>query len=180
MSDKDGDGKCGVAPTRERPGTTRIGVTHRVLLTDPPYEDEHGTGQAAGGSAQPDESRRVRFYIMLNRYPDGRPCEVFVKASHGYQGWCDAVARLVSLLLQHGVGVEVICRQLAHGHFAPFGMVPRFGFARSFPDYLARWMLGECGTRSAESHATEDGTADGGRQVRNHRSTGASPVVASA
>lgn len=81
------------------------------------------------------------FYITLNFYPDGRPCEVFTKATHGYQGWCDAICRLMSLLLQHGVPVEAICRQLEHAHFSPCGMVPGFGFARSFPDYLARWII---------------------------------------
>ena len=108
-------------PPRERPPLERDGVTHKVTLRE-------ATGEA------------VDFYITLNRYPDGRPCEVFVKASRGYQGWTDVLSRLVSLLLQHGVPLDAICRQLEYAHFTPCGMVPEFGFARSFPDYLARWM----------------------------------------
>ena len=110
---------CGAV--RQRPPTDRSGVTHKVTLGEPPEP-------------------RVDFYITLNRYPDGRPCEVFTKAGGGLQGWCDAICRLMSVLLQHGVPLETICGQLLRSHFAPCGMVPGFGFARSFADYLARWV----------------------------------------
>ena len=109
------------APERRKPMRDREGATHKVSLNEP------GVG-------------RVDFFITLNRFSDGRPCEVFTKATHGYQGWCDAISRLVSMLLQHGVPVETICKQLAYASFAPRGMVPGFGMAHSFPDYLARWM----------------------------------------
>lgn len=122
------------AVAREKPTRTRGGVTGKVTL----YESEAAPGVAADA---------IDFYVTLNRFPDGRPCEVFVKATGGYQGWCDALARLVSVMLQHGITVETIGQQLAHAHFAPFGMVPEFGFARSFPDYLARAVLGERGTQ---------------------------------
>jgi len=116
------------SPDRERPARDRSGVTHKVTLGESPDE-------------------RTDFYITLNRYPDGRPCEVFAKATKGYQGWCDALCRLMSLLLQHGIEPKAICRQLAFSHFAPFGRVPGFGFARSFPDYLARWIERELGEK---------------------------------
>jgi hypothetical protein len=128
-------------PERGRPTMNRAGVTHKVTLGEMPDERTDRTASSA--------CRQVDFYITLNRYPDGRPCEIFAKATNGYQGWCDAVCRLVSLLLQHGVQPETICRQLAFAHFAPCGRVPglelggRSWFARSFVDYLARWMEGD-------------------------------------
>ena len=118
---------------RERPPMDRWGVTHKVTLYGPQQQSD---GPHAAGQAQ----AAVDFYVTLNRYPDGRPCEVFVRTGGGHQGWCDAIGRLVSLLLQHGVPMGAVCRQLEFAHFAPFGMVPGFGFARSFTDYLARWM----------------------------------------
>jgi hypothetical protein len=111
---------------RMKPPGERLGMTHKVTLGEHPEAP-------------------TDFYITLNRFPDGRLCEVFTKATNGYQGWCDAVSRLVSLLLQHGVPLEAICEQLRHAHFAPCGRVPHFGFARSFVDYLVRWMESQCG-----------------------------------
>ena len=157
--------ECPEAANRKRPATDRQGITHKVTLFEPSHQSTHGAGQAAGAPeasafAGPtaDMSPRcsadggaVDFYITLNRYPDGRPCEVFAKATNGYQGWCDAVCRLVSLLLQHGVELQAICRQLAFAHFAPCGRVPslepggRSWFARSFVDYLARWLESQVG-----------------------------------
>jgi hypothetical protein len=116
--------ECPEAANRERPATDRQGITHKVTLGESPDD-------------------RTDFYITLNRYPDGRPCEVFAKATGGYQGWCDCLARLMSLLLQHGVPVAVMCGQLERAHFPPFNMVPGARHARSFPDYLARWMEGQ-------------------------------------
>ncbi len=142
--------ECPEAPERERPATNRQGVTHKVTLGEPLHQSKDGGGQAAGAPEAsprcPADGGAVEFYVTLNRYPDGRPCEVFTKATNGYQGWCDAICRLISLLLQHGVATDAICRQLRHAHFAPFGLVAGSGFARSFPDYLARWLMGQVST----------------------------------
>ena len=122
-------------PERRKPMRDRAGVTHKVSLNEPGVGlVDHAASSASG---------QVNFFITLNRFEDGRPCEIFTKATHGCQGWCDAISRLVSVLLQHGVPVETICAQLAYASFAPCGMVPGFGMAHSFPDYLARWLQGE-------------------------------------
>ena len=133
--------RCG---ERERPPMDRVGVTHKVTL----YLSAGalGTGQALDGQ----KSQAVDFYITLNRYADGRPCEVFVKATNGYQGWCDAICRLTSLALQHGVPADSIIRQLENSQFPPSGRVPGFGFVGSFPDYLAKWLKKEGMGKKAE------------------------------
>ncbi len=116
---------------RNKPEKDRSGYTRKVTLGEKP-------------------DKPVDFYITVNRYPDGRLCEVFTKATNGYQGWCDAICRLVSLLLQNGVDTQTICRQLQFAHFAPFGRVPGFGFARSFVDFLARGILTETKEKEGE------------------------------
>jgi hypothetical protein len=121
---------------RRRPEQDRAGVTHKVTLFQSAGAPEATPRCPADGIA-------IDFFITLNRFEDGRPCEIFTKATHGYKGWCDAISRLVSVLLQHGVPVETICAQLAYASFAPCGMVPGFGMAHSFPDYLARWLVRE-------------------------------------
>jgi hypothetical protein len=131
-------------PERRKPMRDREGVTHKVSLNQP------GTGL-------------VDFFITLNRFADGRPCEIFTKATHGYQGWCDAISRLVSVLLQHGVPVDTICAQLAYASFAPCGMVPGFGMAHSFPDYLARWLVRENAERLKRGKGSGGPATQGGR-----------------
>ena len=133
----------GGRPERRKPMRDREGVTHKVTLFEAAEAPEASTfaGATADISQRCAADRRaVDFFLTLNRFEDGRPCEIFTKATHGYQGWCDAISRLVSVLLQHGVPVDTICGQLAYANFAPCGMVPGFGIAHSFPDYLARWL----------------------------------------
>lgn len=139
---------------RQRPPVDRAGVTHKVTLYEP-------------------DGAKVNFYITLNCYPDGRPCEVFTKATGCYQGWADVVCRLASLLLQQGVPLETVCRQLERAHFAPFGMVPAFGFARSFPDYLARWIQKQISRRDAEGAEVRGQRAEDGTPSSATRNDGA-------
>ena len=127
---------------RDRPEKDRGGHTRKVTLGQAPNR----ATSAANGRA----GEKVDFYITVNRYPDDRPCEVFTKATNGYQGWCDAICRLVSLLLQNGVDTQTICRQLQFAHFAPFGRVTGFGFARSFVDFLVRGILTETKEKEGE------------------------------
>ena len=40
------------------------------------------------------------LYITVNTDKDGNPREMFIKASAGWNGWCDALAETASLYLQ--------------------------------------------------------------------------------
>ena len=81
----------------------------------------------------------------MGLYPDGRPGEVFfrvTKEGSTVNGLMDSLGISMSMALQHGVPLKDLVRKLAHLRFEPAGMTnnPRIRFARSIPDYVARWL----------------------------------------
>jgi ribonucleoside-diphosphate reductase alpha chain len=84
-------------------------------------------------------------YITVGLYPNGQPGEIFIKmAKEGstVSGLMDAFATSVSLALQHGVPLKVLCEKFAHTRFEPSGWSgnPQLGFAKSIMDYIFRWL----------------------------------------
>ncbi len=84
-------------------------------------------------------------YIMVGLYPDGRPGEIFVKMAKGgstMAGLMDSFAVAISMCLQYGVPLEVLCAKFSHTRFEPSGWtgVPEIGYAKSIMDYLFRWL----------------------------------------
>lgn len=108
--------------SRKKPQGIRPGVTHKFTL---------------GGED---------FYITINFYPDGEPCELFIKGSkHGsaLSGWMDQFSIAVSLGLQYGVPVDVFLDKMAGTNYAPQGLVlaeSEIKFADSPADYVARFI----------------------------------------
>ena len=49
---------------------------------------------------------------------------------------------VVSVSLQHGVPVKVLCDKLSHTHFEPSGWTgnAQIGYAKSVMDYIFRWL----------------------------------------
>jgi ribonucleoside-diphosphate reductase alpha chain len=102
----------------------------------------------------PDERRAITHhfsiagqegYLTVGVYDDGAPGEIFVRmAKEGstISGLMDSIATLVSLALQHGVPLEVLCAKFSHTRFEPSGWSgsPKIGYATSLMDYLFRWM----------------------------------------
>ena len=63
-------------------------------------------------------------YITVGLYPTGQPGEIFIKmAKEGstVSGLMDAFATSISLALQHGVPLRVLCEKFAHTRFEPSG-----------------------------------------------------------
>ena len=84
-------------------------------------------------------------YLTVGVYEDGSPGEIFVRmAKEGstVSGLMDGLATVVSLALQHGVPLRVLCAKLSHMRFEPSGWTgnPKIGFAKSILDYIARWL----------------------------------------
>jgi ribonucleoside-diphosphate reductase alpha chain len=84
-------------------------------------------------------------YITVGLYPSGEPGEIFIKmAKEGstVSGMMDAFATSVSLALQHGVPLKVLCEKFAHTRFEPSGWTgnPQIGLAKSLMDYIFRWL----------------------------------------
>ena len=102
----------------------------------------------------PDERRAITHhfsvggqegYVTVGFYEDGQLGEVFIKmAKEGstVSGLMDSFATVVSLSLQYGVPLRVLCDKLSHTRFEPSGWSrnPHVGFAKSIMDYLFRWL----------------------------------------
>ena len=84
-------------------------------------------------------------YITVGLYPSGQPGEIFIKmAKEGstVSGLMDAFATSISLALQHGVPLKVLCEKFAHTRFEPSGWTgnEQIGYAKSLMDYIFRWL----------------------------------------
>ena len=57
-------------------------------------------------------------------------------------GLMDSFATAISLALQHGVPLKVLCEKFAHTRFEPSGWTgnPQIGYAKSVMDYIFRWI----------------------------------------
>ncbi len=84
-------------------------------------------------------------YITVGLYANGQPGEIFIKmAKEGstVSGLMDAFATSVSLALQHGVPLKILCEKFAHTRFEPSGWTQneQIGYAKSLMDYIFRWL----------------------------------------
>ena len=84
-------------------------------------------------------------YVTVGLYPNGCPGEIFIRmAKEGstISGLMDSFATAVSMCLQHGVPLKLLCEKFAHTRFEPSGWTGNegIGYAKSIMDYLFRWM----------------------------------------
>jgi ribonucleoside-diphosphate reductase alpha chain len=84
-------------------------------------------------------------YVTVGLYEDGLPGELFIRmAKEGstVSGLMDSFATAVSLALQYGVPLRVLCDKFSHTRFEPSGWSgnPKIGYANSLTDYLFRWL----------------------------------------
>lgn len=84
-------------------------------------------------------------YVTVGLYEDGVPGEMFIRmAKEGstVSGLMDSFATAVSLALQYGVPLHVLCDKFSHTRFEPSGWSgnPKIGYAKSLMDYLFRWL----------------------------------------
>ncbi len=84
-------------------------------------------------------------YITVGLYPDGDPGELFIKmAKEGstVSGLMDSFALAISIALQHGVPLKLLCEKFAHTRFEPSGWTSNteIGYAKSIMDYIFRWL----------------------------------------
>jgi ribonucleoside-diphosphate reductase alpha chain len=84
-------------------------------------------------------------YIHIGLYETGEPGEIFVKmAKEGstISGLMDSFATAISLALQHGVPVRLLCDKFSRTRFEPYGFTenPDIPRASSIMDYLFRYL----------------------------------------
>jgi len=109
---------------------------------------------AAARRRLPDERRSLTHhfsvggqegYVTVGLFEDGVPGELFIRmAKEGstVSGLMDSFATAVSLALQYGVPLKVLCDKFSHTRFEPSGWSgnPKIGYAKSLMDYLFRWL----------------------------------------
>jgi ribonucleoside-diphosphate reductase alpha chain len=84
-------------------------------------------------------------YVHVGLYEDGTPGEIFItmnKEGSTLSGIMDTLALSLSMNLQYGVPLEVLCGKLVGQRFEPMGMTANkeIPMVRSFMDYLGRWL----------------------------------------
>jgi ribonucleoside-diphosphate reductase alpha chain len=102
----------------------------------------------------PDERRAVTHkfsvgahegYLTVGLYEEGQPGEIFItmaKEGSTVSGLMDSFATAVSLALQYGVPLKVLCDKFSHMRFEPSGWTnnPEIRYAKSIMDYIFRWL----------------------------------------
>ena len=102
----------------------------------------------------PDERRAITHkfsigghegYMTVGMYDDGLPGELFVvmaKEGSVVSGLMDSFATSISMALQYGVPLHVLCDKFSHTRFEPSGFTgnPEIPIAKSITDYIFRWL----------------------------------------
>jgi ribonucleoside-diphosphate reductase alpha chain len=83
--------------------------------------------------------------MTVGLYPNGQPGEIFIRmAKEGstIAGLMECFGTVVSVSLQHGVPLKVLCDKLSHTRFEPSGWTgnQELSYAKSIMDYLFRWI----------------------------------------
>jgi ribonucleoside-diphosphate reductase alpha chain len=119
-----------------------------------PQEDEQAAPPKAVRHRMPEERLSITHkfavgghegYLTVGLYKDGMPGEIFItmaKEGSTVSGLMDSFACAVSIGLQHGVPLKLLCEKFAHTRFEPSGWShnPDIGFAKSIMDYIFRWL----------------------------------------
>jgi ribonucleoside-diphosphate reductase alpha chain len=102
----------------------------------------------------PDERRSITHkfsigghegYMTVGMYDDGNPGELFItmaKEGSVVSGLMDSFATAISMALQYGVPLHVLCEKFSHTRFEPSGFTgnPDIPIAKSVTDYIFRWL----------------------------------------
>jgi ribonucleoside-diphosphate reductase alpha chain len=129
-------------------------VLNRTGVSVPREEEDLNAPPRAVRHRLPDERMSVTHkfdvgghegYIIVGLYPDGEPGEIFItmaKEGSTVSGLMDSFACAVSIALQHGVPLKLLCEKFAHTRFEPSGWskMPDIGYAKSIMDYIFRWL----------------------------------------
>lgn len=84
-------------------------------------------------------------YLTVGLYEDGQPGEIFItlnKEGSSIAGLIDSFATSVSIGLQYGVPLKVLCNKFVQARYEPSGPTqnPNIPKAKSIADYIFRWM----------------------------------------
>src|SRR6202051_4838803 len=114
-------------------------------LSGPPAANRHRLPDERVGLTHHFSIAGHEGYLTVGLYPNGQPGEIFIRmAKEGstVSGLMDSFATAISLALQHGVPLRVLCEKFAHTRFEPSGWTgnEQIGYAKSIMDYIFRWI----------------------------------------
>ena len=114
-------------------------------LSGPPAANRHRLPDERVGLIHHFSIASHEGYLTVGLYPNGQPGEIFIRmAKEGstIAGLMECFGTVVSVSLQHGVPLKVLCDKLSHTRFEPSGWTgnEELGYAKSIMDYLFRWM----------------------------------------
>jgi ribonucleoside-diphosphate reductase alpha chain len=114
-------------------------------LSGPPAANRHRLPNDRVGLTHHFSIAGHEGYLTVGFYPNGQPGEVFIRmAKEGstIAGLMECFGAVVSVSLQHGVPLKVLCDKLSHTRFEPSGWTgnEELGYAKSIMDYLFRSM----------------------------------------
>jgi len=114
-------------------------------LSGPPAANRHRLPDERVGITHHFSIAGHEGYLTVGLYPNGQPGEIFIRmAKEGstIAGLMECFGTVVSVSLQHGVPLKVMCDKLSHTRFEPSGWTgnEELGYAKSIMDYLFRWM----------------------------------------
>jgi len=110
-------------------------------------------------------------YLTVGLYDDGQPGEIFItmaKEGSTVSGLMDSFATAVSLALQYGVPLKVLCDKFSHTRFEPSGWTnnSEIKYAKSMMDYIFRWMANKFLPRDAQPHEDVSLTTPNGTETQ--------------
>jgi ribonucleoside-diphosphate reductase alpha chain len=128
----------------ERAATNRE-TAQQEDLSGPPAANRHRLPDERAGITHHFSIAGHEGYLTVSLYPNGQPGEIFVRmAKEGstIAGLMECFGTVVSVSLQHGVPLKVLCDKLSHTRFEPSGWTgnEELGYAKSIMDYLFRWI----------------------------------------
>jgi len=183
-----------------RHGIKSVALYRDGCKASQPFETGKGRAGAPGGphgptrERLPDEREALTHhfsvgghdgYVTVGLYPDGRVGEIFfrvTKEGSTVNGLMDSLGISMSMALQHGVPLKDLVRKLAHLRFEPAGATnnPKIRFAKSIPDYVARWLALEFLTEEERRAIGLEGPAAEGNGNGNGHAPATAPAKASA
>src|ERR1035437_7690128 len=133
--------------TKDDAAVTRTGVSapQEDDLTAPPRAVRHRLLDERMSVTHKFKVGDHEGYLTVGLYPNGEPGEIFItmaKEGSTVSGLMDSFSRAVSIALQHGVPLKLLCEKFAHTRFEPSGWTGNddIGFAKSIMDYIFRWL----------------------------------------
>ena len=125
-------------------------ATPQEDLSGPPAANRHRLPDERAGITHHFSIAGHEGYLTVGLYPNGQPGEIFIRmAKEGstIAGLMECFGTVVSVSLQHGVPLRVLCGKLSHTRFEPSGWTgnQELGYAKSIMDTSSGgWNCASC------------------------------------